>query len=117
MKNFLAVFIGTDEAMKASGWAQLSDAQRHEREQAGMQAWGQWVERHQDVIVEIGTPLGKTLRVSHDGVEKIRNALTAFTIVRADSHEAAAKLFEGHPHFAIFPGDSVEVMECLPLPR
>jgi hypothetical protein len=25
-------------------------------------------------------------------------------------------LFEGHPHFAIFPGDSVEVMPVLPIP-
>ena len=31
-------------------------------------------------------------------------------------NEAAVKLFEGHPHFTIFPGDSVEVMECLPIP-
>ena len=30
--------------------------------------------------------------------------------------EAAAKLFERHPHFTIFPGDSVEIMECVPLP-
>jgi hypothetical protein len=37
-------------------------------------------------------------------------------IVQADSHEAAARLFEKHPHFMIFPGDSVEVMECLPMP-
>ena len=27
-----------------------------------------------------------------------------------------AKLFEKHPHFTIFPGDSVEIMECLPIP-
>jgi hypothetical protein len=37
-------------------------------------------------------------------------------IVQAESHEAAAKLFENHPHFTTFPGDSVEIMECLPLP-
>jgi hypothetical protein len=29
---------------------------------------------------------------------------------------AAARMFEMHPHFAIFPGDSVEIMECLPIP-
>lgn len=28
----------------------------------------------------------------------------------------AASLFEGHPHFAIFPGDAVEIMERLPIP-
>jgi len=116
MKNFLAVFIGTDDAIKASGWAELSEAESKERERAGIDAWGRWVMRHQDVIVDTGTPLGKTLRVSKGGIEKIKNQLTAYTIVRAESHEAAAKLFEGHPHFTIFPGDSVEIMECLAIP-
>jgi hypothetical protein len=37
-------------------------------------------------------------------------------IVQADSHEAAARMFEGHPHFAIFPGDALEIMECSPIP-
>jgi hypothetical protein len=40
----------------------------------------------------------------------------AFSVVRADSNEAAAKLFEKHPHFTIFPGDSVEIMPVLPIP-
>ncbi|MDR3462508.1 MAG: hypothetical protein P4L76_09375 [Beijerinckiaceae bacterium] len=35
---------------------------------------------------------------------------------RAESPEAAAKLFENHPHFTIFPGESVEVMPVLPIP-
>ena len=32
-------------------------------------------------------------------------------MVRAESHEAAAKLFEGQPQYAIFPGESVKIME------
>jgi hypothetical protein len=40
----------------------------------------------------------------------------SYTVVRADSHEAAAKLFENHPHFTIFPGESVEIMPVLPMP-
>jgi len=32
-------------------------------------------------------------------------------------NQVAAELFAGHPYFMIFPGDSVEIMECLPLPR
>ena len=35
---------------------------------------------------------------------------------KAESHEAAARMFEDHPHVTIFPGDSVEIMECLPMP-
>ena len=44
------------------------------------------------------------------------NELGAFTVVRAASHEAAAKMFENHPHFAIFPGEAVEIMPVLPIP-
>ncbi len=42
--------------------------------------------------------------------------MSAFSIVRAASHEAAAKLFERHPHFTIFPGDAVEIMPIMPIP-
>jgi hypothetical protein len=42
--------------------------------------------------------------------------MTGYVIVQAESHEAAARMFENHPHFTIFPGDSVEIMECLPIP-
>ena len=79
-------------------------------------AWKAWVEKHQGAIVAMGGPLGKTKRVTHRGIEDISNELGAFTVVRADSHEQAAKLFEKHPHFTIFPGDSVEIMPVLPIP-
>ena len=38
-------------------------------------------------------------------------------VVRAASQEEAAGLFEHHPHFTIFPGQSVEVMPVLPIPE
>lgn len=72
---------------------------------------------HSAAIVDQGSPLGKTKRASPRGIEDIKNSMTGYVIVQAESHEAAAKLFENHPHFTIFPGDSVEIMECLPLPR
>jgi hypothetical protein len=46
-------------------------------------------------------------------VADVVNELTVFVVVRAPSHEAAAKLFEGHPHFTIFPCDAVDVMPLL----
>jgi hypothetical protein len=42
--------------------------------------------------------------------------MAAYVVVQAESHDAAARMFINHPHFAIFPGDSVEIMECLPIP-
>jgi hypothetical protein len=64
----------------------------------------------------MGGPLGKTKKVTPGGIADISNEMGAYTVVRADSHEAAAKLFENHPHFAIFPGESVEIMPVLPIP-
>jgi hypothetical protein len=81
-----------------------------------MAAWMKWGEKHAAAIVYNGGPLGKTKHTGKDGVKDITNQLVGFVIVRAESHEAAARMFEGHPHFAIFPGKGVEIMECLPIP-
>ncbi len=116
MKKFMAVYIGTAAAVEAYEKRNPDPEKRKAGEQAGIAAWGKWVEKHGKSIVDIGTPLGKTKRIAAEGVTGIRNNLTAYTIVQAESHEAAARMFENHPHFTIFPGESVEVMECLPLP-
>ena len=116
MKAFVAVYMGTPEAMQRSGWLTMSEAQKHERQREGIAAWRRWAEENKSAIVDGGTPLGKTKKASSAGIEDIRNNIAAYAIVRASSHEAAAKLFENHPHFTIFPGDSVEIMECLPIP-
>ena len=114
MKNFLAIYVGTPQAR--SKWDTLSEAERKQRQAQGMEAWMNWGKKNSGAIVDQGAPLGKTKRASPEGVADIKNAMTGYVIVRAESHEAAAKLFENHPHFTIFPGDSVEIMECLPLP-
>lgn len=81
-----------------------------------MKAWMEWGEAHGAAIVDQGSPLGKTKRASPEGVADIKNSMTGYVIVEAESHEAAAQMFEKHPHFAIFPGDSVEIMEILSFP-
>ncbi len=116
MKKFMAVYIGTASAFEKYQAKFRDPEQRKSREKAGMEAWMKWGTAHAKSIVDTGAPLGKTKRISAGGVSDTRNNLTGYTIVTAESHEAAAKLFERHPHFTIFPGDSVEVMECLPLP-
>ncbi len=116
MKKFLAVFIGTPESRERSGWDQMDQAKRQALEAKGMKAWGDWVATHAKVIADHGGPLGKTKRVARNGISDVRNSMAGYTIVEAESHEAAARLFENHPHFTIFPGDSVEIMERLPIP-
>jgi len=114
MKNFLAVYLGSPSGMDE--WKKLDEATRKQKESAGMQGWKDWMAKNAGAIVDHGCPLGKTKSISHTGIADTRNNLAGYTIVRAESHEAAAKLFQNHPHFAFFPGTAVEIMECLPIP-
>jgi len=114
--TYLAVFLGSKISPKMTAWNALSEAERQAKERDGIAAWKAWVEKHQSAIVGMGGPLGTTKKVTQRGIEDVSNEMGAFTVVRAESHEAAAKLFEDHPHFVIFPGESVEVMPVLPIP-
>ena len=108
MKKFLAVYMGTD----TGNMARPDD----DTIAKGMAAWHKWMSDNAASVVESGGPLGKTKRVGRDGVSDISNRMAGYVIIQAENHDDAAKMFESHPHFAIFPGDSVEVMPCLPVP-
>jgi len=114
MKRYLAVFTGMPSAM--ARWEALIESERQLRQAQGVAAWKKWAVDNAAAIVELGGPLSRTKLVASGGITDIRNNLSAFTIVQAGSHEAAARLFVNHPHFTIFPGDGVEVMEVLPVP-
>ena len=74
------------------------------------------MEEHKTDIVETGGPLSRTTSVSLSGIVESRNNLGGYVIVQAQTQAEAAKLFIGHPSFAIFPGEAVEIMEVLPIP-
>jgi hypothetical protein len=114
--TFLAVFIGSKTNPRMKAWNALPEDERNAKMQEGIAAWKAWCVKHQAAIVGMGGPLGKTKKTTQRGIEDTSNELGAYMVVRADSHEAAAKLFEKHPHFTIFPGESVEVMPVLPIP-
>jgi hypothetical protein len=114
--SYLAVFLGDKTGPRMSEWLGLSDAERQAKEREGIAAWKVWAAKNSDSIVAMGGPLGKTKRVGRDGIDDVSNAMGAFTVISAPSHEAAAATFENHPHFTIFPGEAVEVMPVLPIP-
>ena len=98
LSSFDKALRGTPEEMKKS-----------------MDEWTSWMKKNEGVIVDGGTPLGKTKRVSSEGITDIRNMVGGYTIVRAESLSAAAKIFENNPHFQL-PNGSVEVMEFVQMP-
>lgn len=108
MQKFLATYMGSTDAANFE-WTDAFSKKF-------MAAWGEWGRQHAAAIVDGGTPIGKTKRVDGSGISDMTNAITGYTIVEAESHAAAARMFEDHPHATMLPGTSIEVMECLDLP-
>ena len=114
--TYLAVFLGSKTSQRMMAWTALPESERRAKEREGMAAWKSWMEKHHTAVAGAGGPLGKTKKITEAGIDDVSNEMGAFMVVRAESHEAAARLFENHPHFTIFPGESVEVMPVLPIP-
>ena len=107
MAKFLAVYTGQPGAGGPPDPATIAK---------GMQAWTDWMTRHAGQVVDSGGPLGKTKRVSKAGIADASNQMSGFVVVEAADIEAAAKMFVDHPHFAIFPGDGVDIMPVMAIP-
>jgi len=110
MNKYLAIFHGpASEDDK--------NAITPEQEKQFMGAWKEWAQKNKEAIVDPGTPLSKTKQVTQGNISDTANDLVTYTIVQAESHDAAAEIFSTHPHTTLFPGTSIEVMECLPVPE
>jgi len=107
MTKFLALYMGNDAPPAQPSPDTIAK---------GMAAWNKWMTDHAKQVVETGGPLGKTKKTSKAGLSDTKNHVAGYVIVEAENHDAAAKMFLNHPHFAIFPGDSVEIMEVMPIP-
>ena len=111
--TYLAVFLSNKTSPSWQSWYALSEEEKRARDELGLAALAAWDQKHRDSIVYAGGPLGSTKRTTRDGIADAVNEMTVFLVVRAPSHEAAAQLFEGHPHMTIFPCDAVDVMPLL----
>jgi hypothetical protein len=83
--------------------------------QAGMDAWNAWAEKNGDSIVDLGAPLGSSTHLEPNAVSPGSTQATGFSIVQADSLDAAAKMLEDHPHFHT-PGGTIDILEFLAMP-
>src|ERR1700746_1754703 len=96
MKKFVALYFAPASAIE-----QMKTTSTPETMKTGMDAWMKWADKNKKAITELGAPLGKTKRVTDRGVSAGKNEITGYSVVQAENHEAAAKLFEGHPHFRV----------------
>ena len=89
-------------------WMRVPEEERKALELQMQTEWNAWMERNKSSVTETAG-VGKPKRVTAAGVEDSRNDVMMYSFVEADSLEAAAELFKGHPHFGI-PGGWIEVM-------
>lgn len=86
-----------------------------EQMKVGMDAWMGWMKKHEKSLADMGSPLGKTKRVTAAGAVSARNEVTGYTIVEAESHDAAVAMLAGHPHLNM-PGAYIDVISVTPIP-
>ncbi|MEO8591562.1 MAG: hypothetical protein ABI432_19430 [Flavobacteriales bacterium] len=106
MKKFLALYYAPAEAMKMM--ANATDEQKKE----SMKPWMQWMEKFDANIEDVGAPALPANAITPNGKwGGSTKDVTGYSIVKAETAEAARKLFEGHPHLAWAPGCSIEFSE------
>lgn len=109
MKKFFVLF-GMPTASIQQWMETVDEATRKEQTDKLMNDWNVWMEEHKDSIVDKGLPLGKTKRVTAEGVTDTKNDLNWYMVVQAESQDAAAQLFVGHPHLVQIPSSYAEIM-------
>ena len=109
MKKFLVLY-----RAPASSFEQMKKA-TPEQQKAGMDAWMGWSKKAAATIVEMGGPLGKSMRVTKSGASPVANDLGGYSVLQAESKEALTEQLKGHPHF-MTPDGSIEVVEIMPIP-
>ena len=107
LKRFLVLYLVPADVL--AGWAKTDPATKKAAEQKMQSDWGRWMGDHAKIIT-VTEGAGKTKVVTSAGIRDTKNDIMLYSFVEADSHEAAAKAFEGHPHLQI-PQSSIEVME------
>jgi hypothetical protein len=109
MKKFLVLYKAPQSAFEQM------QSSTPEQQKAGMEAWMGWSKKAASSIVDMGAPLGKSVRVTKGGVSPTTNDLGGFSILQAESKEALGEALKGHPHF-MMPDGFIEVVELMPIP-
>jgi len=110
MKKFLVLYKASQ-----SGFEQMMKS-TPEQQKKGMEGWMAWSQKAGKSIVDMGGPLGKSVRVAKGGgVSQVTNDLGGYSVMQAESKEALAAQMKEHPHF-MMPDSSIEIVELMPIP-
>jgi hypothetical protein len=86
MKKFMVLYMATGPEFE-----KMMKNSTPEQQKKGMDAWMKWMNANKASIVEGGAPLGKTKRVDSNGASNTKNEIGGYSVVQAESHDAASK--------------------------
>jgi hypothetical protein len=111
MKKFMVLYMAN-----GAEFENMMKNSTPEQQKKGMEAWTKWMGDHKASLVDGGAPLGKTKRVDSKGASDTRNDIGGYSVVQADSADAATKIIgKDHPHLQM-PGAWVEIIEVMQIP-
>ena len=109
MKKFLLLYLSPVSAEQQMQIASPQDMQK------GMEPWVKWFDANKQALVEMGTPTGNEMNVTQAGSSRPTTFIGGYSILQAEDLDAAKALLSDHPHF-MMEGNSIEVLELMPMP-
>jgi hypothetical protein len=109
MKKFMVLYMAN-----AADFERMMKESTSEQQKKGMEGWMKWMGDHKTSLVDGGAPLGKTKRIDAKGASDIKNGIGGYSIVQAETEEAATKLFgKDHPHLQMPAAGSKSSKSCM----
>jgi hypothetical protein len=79
--------------------------------------WQAWMGKVGPALADVGSPFGPGTNLVDDGSTGPASATTGYSIVEAESLDAALKLADGHPYLSEGKGNfSMDIFELMPVP-
>ena len=108
MAQFMMVYNGD-----ATDMSEMSE----EESQAVMAKWEEWMQGVGSALTDMGTPFGPGTSIVDDGSVRTAVSLNGYSIVQADSMDAARALADNHPFLSEGKGDfAIDLYEMMPIP-
>lgn len=95
-------------------WMKKPEAERNAEMKQMEGDWQAWKQKFA-VMIKESAGLGKNTQVSSSGATPLKNDLMMYTVVEAETPEAAAEIFRNHPHLAI-PQATIDIMPSNSMP-
>ncbi|HEY1865132.1 MAG TPA: hypothetical protein VGG77_15885 [Roseiarcus sp.] len=111
MKKFLALYMA--DTAQNGGYDEKTSTP--EQRKKGSEAWMKWMEDKAS-LADRGAPVGKTKRIDAKGVKDAKNDVCGYSIVQAESADAAARIFGKDQPFLQMPGATIDMIEIMEMP-